>query len=111
MRDRVKFLTPVVKNHSVSADILAATANDTNTVRDMVDLELRRRPITVRGTEINGSIETSPARRRAFFEQRDLLRAFKMGYMFEECARNVEFWDSSGCVRLGWCDRKDEEWR
>lgn len=31
------------------------------------------------------------------------------GYVFEECARNLELWDSSACVRLGAYDRRAEE--
>lgn len=88
--------------------------NGTKMMCDMVSSELMWRPIIVRGTEIRGSFETSPAgwrALRAFFEQRDLTRNLNASCIFEECARSLELCDSSGCMRLGWYDWKDEEWR
>lgn len=112
LRPGIKLLSPFVKNHSVSAEILAASYNDTKRICDLVNLELQRRPIRVRNVNIKGAVETSPARRRAlraYFEARELVRQMNVGYIFEECARSFELWDNSACVRLGFYDRKREE--
>lgn len=109
IRPRIKFLSPFMKSHSVSAEIMAANQNDTKRICDLVNLE----PIRVRNIDIKGTVETSPKRRRAlraYFEARDIARQMNVGYVFEECARRLEVWDSSACVRLGAYDRRTDEW-
>lgn len=113
MKARVKFLSTFMKNHSVSADILAARHSDAKMVCDLANLELRKRPVTVRNIDIKGAVETSPGRRRAlraYFEARDRARSLNPSPVFEECARSLGVWDSSACMRLGYVDRKAEEW-
>lgn len=104
IRPCVKFLSPFMKNHSVSAEILAANHNDANRICDLANLELQKRPVRVRNIDSKGAVETSPKRRRglrAYFGARDIARAMGAGYVFEECGRCLSLWDTSACRRRG----------
>lgn len=86
---------------------------DAKRICDLINLELQRRPVRVRNIDIKGAVQTSPKPRRslrAYFEARDIARALIAGYVFEECARSLELWDSSACVRLGAHDRRAKAW-
>lgn len=110
-KPRVKFLSPYMKDHSVSAEILASGANDAKLISDRNNLELQKRPVTVNNVEITGAIETSPGRRRALrsFDAHDIAKSTNPTHIFEECARSLALWDSTACIRFGYVDRKAEE--
>lgn len=98
-------MTPFIKNHSISAEVLAAGPHDVNMLLDTINIKLKKEPVLVRGHEINGALETSPSRKqalRSFFEARDWVRGLNPAYKFEECARSLELWDETGCVKVGW---------
>lgn len=61
MKDRAEFFSTCIKNHSVSADILAAARKYAKMICDLVNLELTHRPMRVRNCEIKGAVETSLA--------------------------------------------------
>lgn len=89
MKDRVKFLSPFVVSHSLSLDTLVAGASDAKLICDMVNLELKRRPISVRGTGIRGSVERRARRAVACFgpcsrTQGPRERLLNTGRMFPE---------------------------
>lgn len=112
-KPRVKFLSHYMKNHSVSAEILAAGVNGAKLISDLINLELQKRPIMVTNVEIKGAFETSPGRRRAIrsnFDTRDIAKSMNPTYVFEECSRSLALWDSTACIRLGYVDRKAEDW-
>lgn len=61
-----------------------------------------------------GALETSTARKlalRSFFESRDWVKGLNPEYKFEECARRLELWDDTGCVKLGWFCKHENEWK
>lgn len=49
MHERVKFLTPFVKNECVSAEVLAVGPDDANMLCDLTNTELQNNPLMVRG--------------------------------------------------------------
>lgn len=60
-KPRVKFRRPYMKNHSVSAEILAAGPSDAKLISDLINLELQKRPVTVKNVEIKGPSRPAPA--------------------------------------------------
>lgn len=107
-------MTHVVKNHCISAEVLAAGPHDAKMLLDTINIILKKNPAIARGCEIKGGWETSPARKqalRSFFEARDWIKGLNPSYAFEECARSWELWDDTRCVKVGWHCKEEQEWK
>lgn len=62
---RLRWLRPLVRDHSVSAEVLAPAAWEAKDIADRSNLELGKSPIDVKGKQIRAACGTSPHRRMA----------------------------------------------
>lgn len=111
---QVRWLSPFVQNHQVSAEVLNAAQSDPKSLADRVALAITRNNITVKGAQLKTALEVNLQRRavlRTWYSANDQIRDLNPQATFNFCERGLEIWDSTETVRIAWMDRKVGEVR